>query len=544
MRLILLFGFLNRINAQNPEPQSYPDNFIPPNIEVINKVIDVTFTHNLPNSFDLREEDDYTWSYFSQEFAGYGLDESEESRNFKTSIRDASFVDIKFTLTFNAESFRQAYNAANVDRILSTNSLNTGLGINMDGQDPNSSFIAQSNCVAQLSTGDTICGSRMMSCRETSSSGEIECSSYCSAENADEACGINGLCSQPIDQGTGSQPHVCSCDSNTWWTTGGEFGESRDPCKPVIENWLIIVIGILGFLLLILIIIAVIYCCIHGCKCPCESCCTCCDKKNDPQLQYEVKNGSLAAGIGNDAFVNENDNASHNGSQRPLYEKHLPEDKFSKNPAVWYENNFTKELHRPQNDTFRTEAVAETSTMPRIQVTDELPRSNARDYSTHDPSRDRERHRSRENRDRNRDRHRRERRDRDRPKETSRSKSPNPYTSKMEREIEKLQEEIEVIKQEIDRPPEYDETLTSNGSTIQAGMGPPGPIAALDLSDEDVDGPRVAPLRKARSKEILVPEEIPRTDLKNTLKDRWRVPALTVKPLSDHNVSQVESSVI
>jgi len=28
------------------------------------------------------------------------------------------------------------------------------------------------------------------------------------------------------------------------------------------------------------------------------------------------------------------------------------------------------------------------------------------------------------------------------------------------------------------------------------------------------------------------------------LKDRWRVPALTVKPLSDHNVSQVESSVI
>lgn len=92
-----------------------------------------------------------------------------------------------------------------------------------------------------------------------------------------------------------------------------------------------------------------IYCCIHGCKCPCESCCTCCDKENDPQLQYEVKNGSLAAGIGNDAFVNENDNASHNGSQRPLYEKHLPEDKFTKNPAVWYENNFTKELHRTQN---------------------------------------------------------------------------------------------------------------------------------------------------------------------------------------------------
>ena len=31
----------------------------------------------------------------------------------------------------------------------------------------------------------------------------------------------------------------------------------------------------------------------------------------------------------------------------------------------------------------------------------------------------------------------------------------------------------------------------------------------------------------------------------NDILDRWRVPALTVKPLSDdHNVSQVESSVI
>ena len=49
----------------------------------------------------------------------------------------------------------------------------------------------------------------------------------------------------------------------------------------------------------------------------------------------------------------------------------------------------------------------------------------------------------------------------------------------MEKEIEKLQEEIEVIKREIDRPPEYDETLTSNGSTIQAGMGPPGPIGEV-----------------------------------------------------------------
>ena len=59
MRYLLLFGFLDLINAQD-----YPDNFIPGNLSVINKLIDVTFTHNLPNNFDLREEADYSWSYF------------------------------------------------------------------------------------------------------------------------------------------------------------------------------------------------------------------------------------------------------------------------------------------------------------------------------------------------------------------------------------------------------------------------------------------------------------------------------------------------
>ena len=63
---MLLFGFLHWTDAQaNPASQSYPDNYVPPNLATIKKVIDVTFTHNLPNPFDLREEDDYTWSYFA-----------------------------------------------------------------------------------------------------------------------------------------------------------------------------------------------------------------------------------------------------------------------------------------------------------------------------------------------------------------------------------------------------------------------------------------------------------------------------------------------
>lgn len=66
MRFLLLFGFLHWTEAQNnPQTQSYPDSFKPSNLGTINKVIDVTFTHNLPSgSFDLREEDDYTWGYF------------------------------------------------------------------------------------------------------------------------------------------------------------------------------------------------------------------------------------------------------------------------------------------------------------------------------------------------------------------------------------------------------------------------------------------------------------------------------------------------
>ena len=53
------------------------------------------------------------------------------------------------------------------------------------------------------------------------------------------------------------------------------------------------------------------------------------------------------------------------------------------------------------------------------------------------------------------------------------------------------------------------------------------------MSDEDVDGPPVAPLRSAPSKEILVPEENPRTDLKNTLKGKlYYVPLKGTPPSS------------
>ena len=65
MMKYLIFGFLNLVNAQDAS-QSYPDNVIPDNLGQISKIIDVTFTHNLPSSFNMREEDDYNWDYFDQ----------------------------------------------------------------------------------------------------------------------------------------------------------------------------------------------------------------------------------------------------------------------------------------------------------------------------------------------------------------------------------------------------------------------------------------------------------------------------------------------
>ena len=71
-------------------------------------------------------------------------------------------------------------------------------------------------------------------------------------------------------------------------------------------------------------------------------------------------------------------------------------------------------------------------------------------------------------------------------------------------------------------------------------------LAALDLSDEDVDGPPVAPLRSAPSKEILVPEENPRTDLKNTLKGKlYYVPLKGTPPssLMEHSQTDAKTEV-
>ena len=89
----------------------------------------------------------------------------------------------------------------------------------------------------------------------------------------------------------------------------------------------------------------IIYCCVRGCVCPC----TCCDKKEEEneksQLKYEVTDSPR--GMTNEAYQPD---LVETGSQRPLYEKYLPEDKLARNPASWYENSYTRELHKPNRE--------------------------------------------------------------------------------------------------------------------------------------------------------------------------------------------------
>ena len=92
---MLLFGFLHWTDAQaNPASQSYPDNYVPPNLATIKKVIDVTFTHNLPNPFDLREEDDYTWSYFTTGMVHHSTfkNMSHEYESFMRTLKSIRWI--------------------------------------------------------------------------------------------------------------------------------------------------------------------------------------------------------------------------------------------------------------------------------------------------------------------------------------------------------------------------------------------------------------------------------------------------------------------
>ena len=52
----------------------------------------------------------------------------------------------------------------------------------MEGQNPMSNNIQQSNCDAKLPDGQTICETKKMACQQISDDGEIECSSYCAGK--------------------------------------------------------------------------------------------------------------------------------------------------------------------------------------------------------------------------------------------------------------------------------------------------------------------------------------------------------------------------
>jgi len=121
---------------------------------------------------------------------------------------------------------------------------------------------------------------------------------------------------------------------------------------------------------------------------------------------------------------------------------------------------------------------------------------------------------------------------------------------KLTREVEDLRKSQRSNRHYDDVPKnmeEEDSDASTLSSTIQAPLADNSPLDALELSDEPVDGSDN--LRRHMSKEILVAtpdctNNQPGT-LSNTLKERWRVPALRVLPVHDkYPIRSIDSSVI
>ena len=80
------------------------------------------------------------WEYFNQSpFTTLGYDDTV-SRVFTQTIRNKSLVDVSFSLTFNAAVFKDNFPTVGQEFLaaMSTDQLNTGLGLNAGSHDPTS----------------------------------------------------------------------------------------------------------------------------------------------------------------------------------------------------------------------------------------------------------------------------------------------------------------------------------------------------------------------------------------------------------------------
>lgn len=537
-----IFSILSMI-LQGANSQEYPDPIrVDKLLDGTHKTWEVTF--QIPHVGDLstpiRGEDELKWDYFisiqdrgvGQNLWGY---DSAANRQFGSSSSSNSVV-YKFLVVYDANNFKDSGSKTTLEDALAKDALNDGLGFGLNLQYLESAtvtFIESSNCDQKVSD-QTICESLNFpsaQCIELET-GAVECISSCSILYKDQTCGANGACNQLETTDVNgsfagySEPE-CECSSSNWWNEGDpskpeNFGNSADPCKPVLKNWLIIVIGVVGFLFLVLIIIAIVYCCVHGCRCP--ACCKC---KRSEDETYVVKNGKS-----NLSFMGDN-----SSSKAPLYSQYgLPEPTtMVQNPSVW---KTYEDLGR--NGTFRTEAsghMYDSVTIPR----NAQPAVDDREYTTYDR---RPKHRDESTTDR-----RKRRGEKERKKSRHASNQSKTKIDTLEAEIKKLETDIEVMKSVHDindsRTGYNEPDNASLVSSIQAPQPEQTAIEALDLSDVEVD----PPMRKYESRTVLV--ETPQMtnpgmkSLNDTLKDRWRVPPLTVMPVDNNpTVRQIDSSII
>ncbi|CAG5109699.1 Oidioi.mRNA.OKI2018_I69.chr2.g4204.t1.cds [Oikopleura dioica] len=269
-------------------------------------------------------EDDRNWQVFN-DMNGYN--DSSDMRDYTMRYdSNGAGVIITFDLPFAANTFMsRSSNHASLMQNLETPVLVEWLGLDQ-------SFITSALDV-QITTPNNCdnveqpCASLNLSCEEISSSGRMECSSPCDSTMLIETCGTHATCSQkadPINTGQYAAP-VCECEGDYWWRSN----EEPNSCRPVMQNWLIIVIAVVGFLVIMLIIFLIVYCCVRKCQCPvwCGPCCCCCKREDDRDLVYKVTGEQI-----NHSFQ------SDEGEKKlPLPDAYSSQTNTVRNPAIWYD---------------------------------------------------------------------------------------------------------------------------------------------------------------------------------------------------------------
>jgi len=480
----------------------------------------------IQGSSELPQEDERNWGIFND---NNGYNDSATLRNYKMRFDvNGLGVIITFDLPFSANSFmRLSQNHEKLMQNLLKPTLVDWLGLDQ-------SFI-DSNLDVRVTIPDNCanveqpCASLSLDCLEISDSGRMECLSPCDEASLVSTCGTHATCSQKADPNIAGQyaEPVCECDGDYWWRSNDGIND----CRPVMQNWLIIVIAVVGFLVVMLIIFLIVYCCVRGCSCPtwCGSCCCCCKRKDDRDLVYKVTG----------AQVNQSFQSDEGTKKYPLPDAYSSEANTVRNPAVWYDmptNDFGLVKSGQPQGTILTTASANEYGATLRSVSEYQSKTEERKPR----SRPKHRHRSDKS---SRSRHQ--------------SKDSNPFLDELHKEVGKLTREVEDLRKSQRSNRHYDDVpknleeedsdASTMSSTIQAPLADNSPLDALELSDEPVDGSDN--LRRHMSKEILVAtpdctNNQPGT-LSNTLKERWRVPALRVLPVHDkYPIRSIDSSVI